>query len=178
MAALFHDNNCITLKGSLRVQKIWQDVNSFYSNKTFNPSGGWLASTSALARSLGNWYSRIVLPDFLTSVAILIGLCSSILPAHWMTDFGQKFAKLSWNWKMLTSFLSYTDDRDRRWLAVCGHSAPSLSAQQAKLKQRSVDIETDCSQLHIHTVTSPHQVCNTMALCSLCGGKFKSSVIL
>lgn len=62
---------------------------------------GWLASIPAPARSRGNWYSKNVLRDFLTWVAILIGLCSSILPAHWI-NFGQKFAKLSWNWKMLT----------------------------------------------------------------------------
>lgn len=71
---------------------------------------GWLASIWALARSRGNWYSKNVLRDFLTWVAILIGLCSSILPAHWI-NFGQKFAKLSWNWEMLTS-----DDRAGYWL--------------------------------------------------------------
>ena len=45
------------------------------------------------------------------------------------------------------------------WLSVClisesvSQSVSSLLAKVAKLKQRSVEIETDCSQLHIHTVT-------------------------
>lgn len=113
---------------------------------------GWLASIWALARSRGNCYSKNVLRDFLTWVAILIGLCSSILPAHWI-NFGQKFAKLSWNWKMLTS-----EDRARYrldWLTVWSvvQSVSSLPSKAAKLKQRSVEIETDCSQLHIAGVT-------------------------
>lgn len=100
------------------------------------PAGvGWLppdwscVSCGVLARSLGNWYSRNVLRDFLTWVAILIGLCSSILPAHWMTDFGQKFAKLSWNWKMLTSFHSYSDGRGRSRLWELGVSPPPALVQ-------------------------------------------------
>lgn len=111
---------------------------------------GWLASIWALARSRGNWYSKNVLRDFLTWVAILIGLCSSILPAHWI-NFGQKFAKLSWNWEMLTS-----DDRAGYWLDWLPGQSVSIfsgSTKPAKLKQRSVEIETDCSQLHIPGVT-------------------------
>ena len=146
MAALFNDNNCISLH--------WND---YWETKRHSiPQWGWLASIPALARSRGNWYSKNVLRDFLTWVAILIGLCSSILPAHWI-NFGQKFAKLSWNWKMLTRWCQNRNWLD--WLSVCSvcrsvsQSVSSLTAKKAKLKQRSVEIETDCSQLHIHTVT-------------------------
>jgi len=155
MAALFNDNNGILLHWN----DYWESNNSgkihFTQTRHSIPVWGWLASIWALARSRGNCYSKNVLRDFLTWVAILIGLCSSILPAHWISNFGQKFAKLSWNWKMLTS-----EDRARYWLncltvfcLASPVSISSLSAKQAKLKQRSVEIETDCSQPHIPGVT-------------------------
>ena len=138
---------------------------------------GWLASIPAPARSRGNWYSKNVLRDFLTWVAILIGLCSSILPAHWI-NFGQKFAKLSWNWKMLTS-----EDRARYWLdwpsclvsPVSIFSASKASKTETKIRRNRDRLQ---SASYCWCYLTEDTVRNTPALWQLGGGKFKSSVIL
>ena len=158
MAALFNDNNCISLH--------WND---YWETKRHSiPQWGWLASIPALARSRGNWYSKNVLRDFLTWVAILIGLCSSILPAHWISNFGQKFAKLSWNWKMLTS-----EDRARYWLncltVFCLASPVSkylLSVSQASKTETKIRRNRDRLQSasYSYCYLTEDPVRNTMAL--------------
>jgi len=121
MAALFNDINCINIERITTSAKYLVRCKILFTQTRHSiPVGAgclasvWLIPYLTVPSQIPlNWYSRNVLRDFLTWVAILIGLCASILPAHWITDFGQKFAKLSWNFKMLTSFHSYSDGRAR-----------------------------------------------------------------
>lgn len=141
---------------------------------------GWLASIWALARSRGNCYSKNVLRDFLTWVAILIGLCSSILPAHWI-NFGQKFAKLSWNWKMLTSAA-----RARYWLdwltPLVSRQVSIFSGSQGSKTETKIRRNRDRLQSASYPyIVLPDWVIQSVTLWQLwllCSGKFKSSVIL